>query len=279
MRVVVIGSKGMLGREVMKVIGDIGYEVIGYDLPELDITRMVGDEIVGGVDWVINCAAYTAVDKAEEEVTKAFEVNAVGAGKVARMCRDRGMKLMHVSTDYVFDGKKGVAYLEEDITNPVNIYGLSKRRGEVLVMREKSDVLIVRTQSLYGAGGWNFVKAILKQVEDGKKELRVVGDQVSCPTNVIHLARVMVEVMVDGRVRGILNISAEGECSWYEFAKAILEERGIVDIEVKEVKTGEFPVKAERPLYSVLSKGYLGSMGMRMSTWREGLREYLGCDF
>jgi dTDP-4-dehydrorhamnose reductase len=273
-RVIVIGAGGMLGGAMMGVLREYGCEAIGYDLPEVDIREMERMVVDDG-EWVVNCAAWTAVDKAEDEATAAFEVNAVGAGKVARMCCERGMRLLHVSTDYVFDGKGGVEYREGYRTSPVNMYGLSKRMGEVLAYKELPGVLIVRTQSLYGDGGPNFVKAIMKQVEAGKKELSVVGDQVSCPTNVEHLAKAMVGVM-DVGVSGMLHISAEGECSWNEFARAILEEKGIKDVEVKVVKTGEYPVKAVRPLYSVLSKARFNELtGGKMPTWREGLKAYL----
>jgi dTDP-4-dehydrorhamnose reductase len=277
MKIMVLGSKGMLGKALIQACLEYGMRVAGYDLPEVDITKI--DKQVKWVDWedvewVVNCAAYTAVDKAEEDSVNAFEVNAVGAGKVARVCSYIGVKMLHVSTDYVFDGKKGSAYVESDKTSPVNMYGLSKGMGEVLVSQELSSALIIRTQSLFG-DGHNFVKSILRQIDEGKKELKVVEDQVSCPTYVGHLAKAMVLSMKTG-VTGILHLSSSDECSWYRLAEAILEEKNIKDVCVKPVLTGEFPVKAIRPPFSVLSNDRFNELtGCEMPTWRVGLKEYL----
>lgn len=276
MKVVVIGGRGMLGRAVLDTCQAQGWEVAGYDLPEMDITHMDGRE-VEEADWVVNCAAYTKVDQAEVEATKCFEVNACGAGWVARMCRERGMRHLYVSTDYVFDGlKQAGPYDEHDEPHSLNMYGSSKLIGESLVGSECPGTLIVRTQSLFGEFGMNFVKAILKQVEDGKKELKVVEDQISCPTWVVHLARAMVKLM-ERKVEGIVHVSAEEACSWYEFAQNVLSLSGKgLGITVTPVKTGEFPVKAERPAWSVLCKArYEIITGEGMPTWKDGLREYL----
>jgi len=274
MKVVVIGGRGMLGRAVLDACQRDGWEVAGYDLPELDITKMDGRE-VEQADWVVNCAAYTQVDKAETEPTKAFEVNACGAGRVARMCQERGIRHLYVSTDYVFDGEKHEPLDEDDQTGPVNLYGYSKLIGEKLVRLECPDTLIVRTQSLFGKFGVNFVEAILKQVTTGKKELSVVDDQYSCPTYVVHLAKAMVKLMLLGEGE-IVHVSAEGGMSWYEFAKLILKEAGR-DVVVNPLKSFDGrPVKAERPAYSVLSKArYKVITGEGMPTVVEGLREYL----
>jgi dTDP-4-dehydrorhamnose reductase len=276
MKVMVLGSKGMLGKAVMEA-GFSGMEVVGYGSSEIDITKIgtKEDQIdLKDVDWVVNCAAYTAVDKAEDDPTKAFDVNAVGAGKVARICAKVGVKMLHVSTDYVFNGKKGSAYVESDETSPVNMYGLSKRMGEVLVCRELPSALIIRTQSLFG-DGHNFVKSVLRQIGEGKKELKVVEDQISCPTYVGHLAKAMVSLMDKG-VTGILHLSSSGECSWHRLAEAVLEEKNIKDVLVKPVLTGQFPGNAIRPLNSVLCKDRFHElMGVKLPTWREGLKEYL----
>lgn len=274
MKAVVIGGRGMLGRAVLDAAQAAGWEVAGYDLPELDITKMDGRE-VEETDWVVNCAAYTQVDRAETEPTTAFEVNACGAGRVARMCKQRGWKLLHVSTDYVFDGKKRGEYDEDDPTGPLSAYGASKLLGETLVLEECPEALIVRTQSLFGKFGVNFVEAILKQVEEGKKELKVVEDQVSCPTYVGHLASAMVTLMALD-AQGVVHVSNEGWLSWYSFAKLILDEVGIRDVVVLPVKAEEFAARAERPAWSVLCKAkYITLTGKEMPAVEDGLRAFL----
>jgi dTDP-4-dehydrorhamnose reductase len=277
-RALVIGGKGMLGSEMVALLTRIGWDVDARDLPELDITKIEGADSLGirkDTGWVVNCAAYTAVDKAEDEPTKAFDVNAVGAGKVASICWQAGVRLLHVSTDYVFDGEKRSPYTETDHTNPLNTYGLSKRMGEVLVSKEMPDALIVRTQSLFGDGP-NFVRSILRQVDEGKKELKVVDDQMTCPTYVGHLSTAMTMVM-DREMTGILHLSAVGECSWFDFASVILAEKKIHDVRLKAVKTWEFPAKAQRPAYGVLSKHrFKVATGLTLPSWRAGLAEYLG---
>ena len=276
MKVVVLGGSGMLGRAVLAECQAFGWEVAGYDLPFLDITKMDGQEIEDA-DWVVNCAAYTQVDMAEEDPTKVFEVNGCGAGRVARMCRARGIKLLHVSTDYVFNGNiPSGAYDENDSTGPLNVYGQSKLLGELLVGREHPGALIVRTQSLFGDHGANFVKSILHQVESGKKVLKVVNDQVTCPTYVVHLARGMVKLMALD-ANGVVHVSSENECSWADFAFHILDETdNLFEIGLEDVKTGEFPVKAVRPKRSVLCKArYTILTDSEMPNWLDGLREYL----
>ena len=276
MKIVVIGARGMLGRAVMDACQVVGWEVAGYDLPELDITKMDGRE-VEEADWLVNCAAYTNVNKAEEEASKAFEVNAVGAGNLVRMCNQQGWKMLQVSTDYVFDGKilSGMSYDEDDQTNPVNVYGMSKLMGEYLVQQERPGALVVRTQSLFGNYGVNFVEAILKQLADGKKTLEVVADQFSCPTYVVHLAQGMVALM-ENNAAGVVNCSAEGSCSWYEFAREILVQSGIDSVIVQAIKTGHYPVKAVRPSNSALCKArYEVLTGDEMPHWKDMLREYL----
>ena len=276
MKVCVIGAKGMLGRAVMDACQAVGWEVAGYDLPELDITKMDGRE-VEECNWLVNCAAYTNVNEAEVEATKAFEVNAAGAGRLARMCSQQGWRMLQVSTDYVFDGRKGVlsfAYDEDDKTNPVNVYGMSKLMGEYLVKKERPGALIVRTQSLFGSHGVNFVDNILDKAVF-ESTIPVVEDQISCPTYVVHLAQGMVALM-ENNVSGIVNCSSEGSCSWYDFAKEILVQSGIDSVIVESVRTGSYPVKAVRPSISTLCKaGYEIFTGDEMPHWKNGLREYL----
>lgn len=274
MKIVIIGWKGMLGRALTGMCQACGHEVAGYDLPELDITKMDGREVEEG-DWIVNCAAYTHVDRAEQEPTKAFEVNACGAGRVARMCAANGWKMLQVSTDYVFDGTLQTAYNEEDQTNPLNSYGMSKFIGESLVWKEHPTALIVRTQSLFGNHGPNFVKSILRQVAEGKTELNVVDDQVSSPTYVGHLATGMLQLMENGAT-GTVNVSAEGFCSWWDFAVTILAEKKIENVIVNPTKASYNLGVAERPAWSVLNKDLFRSLtASDMPKWQDGLKEYL----
>jgi dTDP-4-dehydrorhamnose reductase len=275
MKVVVIGARGMLGRAVMDACQAVGWEVAGYDLPGLDITKMDGRE-VEDTDWVVNCAAYTNVDAAEDDATKCFEVNACGAGRVARMCHEQNWRLLHVSTDYVFNGQSALPYDEYDPICPLNVYGKSKWMGEELVSSEHPTSLIVRTQSLFGNHGVNFVQKILKKVEEGQKELGVVSDQDSCPTYVGHLAIGMRRLMLK-EAEGVVHVSAEDVCSWAEFAKAILDERGLTDVRIKPMRSDEFKAsRAIRPKQSALCKArYTILTETDMPSWRQGLNEYL----
>lgn len=274
MKIGVVGGNGMLGKAMVRNIVGTGNSGWFFDLPDYDILKC-SQWLEKGFDWVVNCAAYTAVDNAEDNPTDAYSLNAVGAGRLARRCREIGTRLLHVSTDYVFDGSMtGRGYMEFDAPVPMSVYGASKLLGEELVVRECPTTLIVRTQSLFGLGGANFVNAILRQVDSGKKELKVVGDQVTCPTYVGHLAAAMIEMMKCG-LSGIMNASAEGQCTWHEFAEAILKEAKVTDVRVLRVRTGEYPVKAARPPNSVLDKELLKKAGILMPTWEEGLSEYL----
>lgn len=274
MKIVIIGWRGMLGRALTNACQAKGYQVAGYDLPELDITKMDGREVEEG-DWIVNCAAYTQVDRAEQEPTKAFEVNACGAGRVARMCAANGWKMLQISTDYVFDGTAQTKYTEEDQTNPLNTYGMSKFIGESLVWKEHPTALIVRTQSLFGNHGPNFVKSILRQVAEGKTELNVVDDQVSSPTYVGHLATGLLQLMEKGAT-GTVNVSAEGFCSWWDFAVTILAEKKIENVIINPTKASYNFGAAERPAWSVLNKDLFMSLtGSDMPKWQDGLKEYL----
>lgn len=277
MKVVVLGSNGMLGREVVRqIVLRSGWEVVGYDLPELDIRKVEASDLPD-CDWVVNCAAYTDVNKAEGDVTSAFEVNCCGAGRVARICNSRGIRLLHMSTDYVFNGEKvlGQEYDEAEGVEPLNAYGMSKLMGETLVMQELPGALIVRTQGLYGFGGVNFVDKILGRVKGGEEFIQVVGDQYCCPTYVGDLAVGMIRLMELGE-EGVVHVSSEGGVSWYEFAKMILSEMCLEGVVVERVSSAEYASKVERPRNSVLCKArYTILTGMEMPGVRDGLSRYL----
>lgn len=265
----------MLGADLLVVLGKAGIDVKGYDLPEVDIARenVSLDQIVQ-CDWVINCAAYTDVDGAEKEGDRAFAVNRDGARRVAESCRKSGACLMYISTDYVFDGKCGTAYREDATVNPLNIYGKSKLAGEREIQAAGVNHLIVRTQSLFGLNGRNFVKAILARLEESEGPLKVVNDQISSPTYTIHLAEAILRLLNISK-QGIVHVSASGECSWFEFACAIAARMkpGAV---IMPVTSREYVRPAIRPVYSVLDKRlYELWTGGGMPSWQDGLSEYL----
>ncbi|MCX7591258.1 MAG: dTDP-4-dehydrorhamnose reductase [Kiritimatiellae bacterium] len=274
-RIVVLGAAGMLGHDVVCTCRAMNWEVYGFDLPEVDIaSEEHGLDRLPDCDWVVNCAAYTDVDGAETERGKAFAVNCDGARRVATWCARKKTRLLHLSTDYVFDGNTDVPYVENDPPAPLNVYGWSKYEGERAVRREWEQALIVRTQSLFGRHGRNFVRAILKRIIEGERTLEVVCDQVSCPTYTQHLAEALRRLMAGG-FSGTVHVSSSGQCSWYEFARAIVEAVG-AHVEIRAVSAARYGRPARRPAFSVLSKAlYSRLTGHTMPSWEEGLAEYL----
>lgn len=275
-RLVYIGAKGMLGRDVLDEAAARKITITGLDLPEIDITDANSVRaVLPRCDAVINGAAYTRVDDAERETELSRRINAYGAGIVAEVCAERGIRLLQVSTDYVFDGTKGSAYAETDPVHPISAYGRTKQEGEDLVLAAGGPSLIVRTQSLYGIHGRNFVKAILNQVKQGKKTLTVVSDQVSSPTYTRHLAAALLNLAALDQT-GIVHAAARGACSWHAFAVEILKNCGVTDVDVQPMAASTLNYPAPRPAYSELStKRYTTWTGHVMPTWQEGLLAYL----
>jgi dTDP-4-dehydrorhamnose reductase len=275
MKVAVIGCNGMLGTDLVSACRAAGIEPLGLDLPGFDITRFEDVRAnLPAVDRVVNCAAYTRVDDAERLRDQAYAVNAEGAGNVARICSARSVGLIHISTDYVFDGRKGSAYSEDDPVNPLSVYGASKLAGEELVRGAGGRSLIVRTQSLFGVRGANFVRAIVQRLKKSDEPLRVVNDQFSSPTYSRHLAAAIVLLLQSGR-EGIVNVVASGHCSWFEFAQAIVARvkpgAGIIP-----VGAAEYARPAPRPAYSVLDTSrYREWTGSALPSWQKGMEEYL----
>lgn len=276
MKIVYIGANGMLGRDVLDAAAGNGISAQGLDLPAIDITSPASVEsALPACDAVINGAAFTRVDDAEKEKDLARRINADGAGHVARVCAKRGIRLIHISTDYVFNGRKGTDYSEEDPADPLSVYGATKLEGEAQVASAGGRSLIVRTQSLYGVHGRNFVKAIINQLLQGKKELTVVADQVSSPTYTRHLAAALLKLAVVPNT-GIVNVACSGSCSWHRFAEEIVAEVGAVGVNVKPMKSSELKYPAPRPAYSVLStRRYTEWTGAVMPSWQDGLKAYL----
>jgi len=264
----------MLGTDLVSACEQAGHEVIGLDLPELDITSHDNTrEMIPACDWLVNCAAYTDVDGAESHPEEAVAVNAKAVRNLAKLCFSRKIHLLHISTDYVFDGRLKRPYTEEDYANPLGIYGVSKMAGEEAIREEKGHHIILRTQSLFGMHGRNFVKSVIERIEKGE-ELHVVDDQISSPTYTRHLAEAILKLLpIDER--GLVHVSGTGACSWYRFAKAIakhVEPNAVV----KPVKTVDTDRPAPRPAYSVMDSLHFEKWtGHRMPSWQQGLEEYL----
>jgi len=276
-RLLVIGSEGQLGRALTVAARAHEIEVEGHDLDTLDIRDPHAVERLTSAcrpDVVANCAAFTAVDRAEDEEDAAREINATAVGGLAAACNRVGAALVHVSTDYVFDGSAARPYREDDPPGPRSAYGRTKLEGEDLARRADRH-LIVRTAWLYGRGGHNFVEAIRAQVEGGAERLRVVADQTGCPTFCDDLAGAIL-ALVHVAAEGVVHAVNSGHTTWHGFAEAIVRELG-ADVEVEPVPTSEFPRPAPRPAWSVLDTGrFTRLVGRPMPPWQDALHRYLG---
>lgn len=277
-----IGNKGMLGSKLQSFLQKERINFIGTD-KEIDITDK--DIILNYVnnnkkiDWIINCAAYTAVDLAEDEKDKALKLNRDAIENLVLVAKIKNCKIIHISTDYVFDGSKKSPYKEDDTPNPLNYYGVTKLEGEKILKEQFEDYFIVRTSWLYGEDGKNFVLTMIKLMNEREK-INVVYDQVGTPTYTEDLAQFLLFLVKSNCNKfGIYHFSNEGETSWYEFAKKIYEfakEKKIVkeNVIISPIPTSEFPSKAKRPLYSVLSKEKVKStFGYNIRNWDEALKE------
>ena len=274
MRLLVLGSGGMLGRAVVRDAARLGHDVIGLARADLDITD--ADHVTrviaaAGPRAVVNCAAFTDVDGSETNESGAMRVNGDGAGNVARAAAETGARVVHVSTDYVFDGAKREPWLESDPVAPLQAYGRTKLSGEVAVAESGAEHAIVRTAWLFGAGGPNFVDTMLRLAGE-RDELAVVTDQCGHPTWTGHLAPALVELAErDGDV-GIFHATGPGQCSWYEFAVEIFH-RADLRTRVVPTTSERFARPARRPAYSVL--GSERDPAVVLPPWEDGLRAYL----
>jgi dTDP-4-dehydrorhamnose reductase len=273
-RLVVTGAGGMLGAPTAGAARGAGYDVHAAARADLDVCdeRAVASAL-GRLrpEVVINCAAWTDVDGAELDPEGAHLVNATGAGNVARAASAVGARMLHVSSDYVFDGRATRPYVESDPTAPQSAYGASKLAGEQEVLAAGAEHLVVRTSWLFGAGGKNFVDTMLRLAAEGREELGVVDDQCGCPTWTGHLADALVHVAQQGP-SGILHAAAGGSCTWNELAREIFAQRDL-QVRVLATSSAEMSRPAPRPAYSVL--GSERHEAPRLPDWRAGVRSYL----
>jgi dTDP-4-dehydrorhamnose reductase len=274
LKLLVTGAAGMLGRDVMLAAGNAGHDVVGYGRAELDVTdpRALERKFeLERPDVVINCAAWTDVDGAEDAEEAAFAINGAGAGNVAAAAAKLKATVLHVSTDYVFDGAKGTLYVESDQPAPLSAYGRTKLAGEEAVAAANKRHFIVRSAGLFGIGGRNFVETML-QLAETRNEVTVVRDQVGSPTYTWHLAYGIVR-LIEGIEYGIHHMAASGQCSWYEFAREIFEQ-GHVECRVLSITSEEFGAAAPRPAFSALVSQR--EHAIRLPSWQDGLAGYLG---
>lgn len=282
MKVLVVGARGMLGQDLVPELVGAGHEVVCADRVEapgnlsLDIAEMMQlQQVLSAVrpHVVINAAAYTNVDGAESEEDAAYRSNALGPWNLALACQEMGVILMHVSTDYVFDGLKGSSYDEYDLPNPQGVYGRSKLAGERHIQQILSRHYIVRTAWLYGHGGKNFIETIAGAAQ-ARPELKVVNDQWGCPTWTCDLARTMVALLESGRF-GVYHATGKGECTWWDFARYIVQAVGL-ETPVLTQTTEELARPAPRPRYSVLRNRALEMVGLPLlPPWRESVDCYM----
>ncbi|WP_294564964.1 dTDP-4-dehydrorhamnose reductase [uncultured Succinatimonas sp.] len=267
----VTGINGQLGCEMSRILRD----AIFVSRNDLDISneKQVSSFVKShNVDCILNCAAYTAVDAAEDNVSEAELVNTVGPQNLSKYCS----KIIHISTDYVFDGKGYQPYSPGDKTNPLSVYGKTKLAGEQAVLENSSEAVIIRTSWLYSSYGKNFVKTI-RELAKTKKQIRVISDQIGSPTYAADLARAIAQIIpnVSKNKKGIYHYSNEGICSWYDFAYEIVEQSNL-DCEVIPILSSEYPTKAIRPFYSVLSKEKIKKVfNIEIPHWRSSLRTCL----
>lgn len=287
-RILVIGSNGQLGRELVSQGSDFGVKIIGIDINELDIRNYVDvEKYLNKLEFslVVNAAAYTAVDLAESEPDIAFAVNVDGPCNLAIVCNKKSIPLIHISTDYVFDGLKKDAYVEEDPISPVGIYAQSKAQGEQAIAERTEKYIIIRTAWLYSVHGNNFVKTMLRLARE-KNELKVVNDQFGCPTSAEDLAAIILEIcnQIHGRsdldVWEIYHYCGMGKTTWYGFAHKIFEIASAYEnlgmINLKPITTEEYPTTVLRPVNSVLNCTRIEqTFGIRRKSWQDSLASTL----
>jgi len=280
MRVAVIGANGQLGTDLCRILAGQKVSVVPLTRREIDVSDSTQvDRVLGPLqaDVVISTAAFHKVEECEKQPAQSFAVNAAGPRNLALACRQNSAVLVHFSTDYVFDGSERRPYAESDLPRPLNVYGVSKLAGEHMLRLTWERHFVIRTCGLYGVAGsagkgGNFVETMLKKASE-PAPVRVVNDQVLTPTFTGDLAEA-VSKLIRTEAYGLYHVSAQGECSWYEFARKIFEFEKL-KVDLSSVSSAEFSSPVRRPAYSVLSKQKLSRLGIAMKTWQEGLASYL----
>lgn len=278
MKILVTGANGQLGSALRDLLEtEIPGKAVYTDIEELDLTdgpqveKFVAD---GDFTHIVNCAAYTAVDKAETDQTLCYRINAEAVRNIAEAASKQGVRVIHISTDYVFDGHNYTPYRETDRVNPLSNYGASKRKGEMVLLSMCPDAIILRTAWLYSTTGKNFVKTMLRFGVTEKK-IRVVSDQIGTPTYAPDLAMAILAILQSRQwVPGIYHFTDEGACSWYDFAKSIFRIAGVENCKVVPIVTADYPTAAVRPPYSVLDKTVIKkTYGIEIPHWEESLEK------
>lgn len=275
-KVVVLGCKGMLGTELMDALGRGGFQSDGLDLPDFSITDTAQlKDAVSNADVVVNCAAYTNVEKAESQAQLAYDVNGRSVGILGQYAAAKGIPVLHISTDFVFDGTSDRPYVETDQTNPISVYGRTKLDGEQLLIESGARACIVRIQWTYGKAGNNFV---MKMIEAAKtrKSLKVVDDQIGSPTATVEVADAIYRILsMDTFPQGIYHYAAAGYVSRYEMAKFIFEKAGI-NVNIEPCKTSEFKTAAKRPLNSRFNCSKIAELLQdKPKDWPQPLQEFV----
>lgn len=280
MRVLIIGAKGMLGQELVDVSTTAGNEVVGWDREEIDITdqQSVTLRLAQGdtrFDLLINSAAYNNVDQAEKEPDVANAINGEAVGRLAEVCREHGIPLIHYSTDYVFDGLRCTPYSEDDIPNPQSAYARSKRLGEERLMSSGANYWLIRTSRLFGKpatapGAKKSFPDVMLDLAKTKKEFNLVDEEVSSPTYARDLAVRTLEIVGDQKPFGVYHVTNSGGCTWYEYGKTVFALAGL-DVACHPVPSSAYPRPAPRPAYSVLTSLKLPPL----RSWQEALKEYI----
>lgn len=267
-RILITGANGMLGQDLCPMLEDEGYDVIEADIHNLDITDLDIVKKVLNIELpniVIHCAAYTNVDKAEEDFDTAKKINVTGTENLAKCCGELGITLVYISTDYVFNGEKNEPYEPSDKPDPLNNYGITKYLGEEAVKKYCSKYYIARTSWLYGIHGKNFVETMLSLAD--KPELKVVDDQIGCPTWTVELANGILNI-IDKEPYGIYHICGSGSTSWFGFAKEVFKLAGL-EVNLMPCMTEDFPRPAKRPKYSVMNNDKI------CRDWKSALKDYM----
>lgn len=282
MKVLLTGANGQLGHCFQDVFPS-DWSIFTADREQLDITDFNAVEAYIAnhrPDAIVNAAAYTAVDRAEDEYEVAYKVNVIGAENLAILAKKYHAKLIHISTDYVFDGNKNFPYLETDLTHPINVYGKTKRKGELAVLQHESNAIVIRTSWVFSEYGNNFVKTMLKLAAT-RTELSIINDQLGCPTYAGDIANIIIAMLRNNSQGGIYHFCGDQCVTWFQFATKIFSVATALnlminkDLHIKPILTADYPTKAQRPLYSVLNIEKIEQLKIKGSDWNKALEHVI----